>query len=982
MKKILIVLLSALAVTLLILIAVPFLFKDKIKAAVDEAIAQNINANVHYDTEKLGLSIFSNFPNISVSLGDFSVVNNAPFEGDTLASVKEFKVVVDIMSLISGDKMVINSVLLDQPKMLVQVTKDGKASWDITKPSADTSSTTSSEPSNFSLSIKKWEIVDGYLIYNDLSLPLYAKILHLNHTGSGDLKSDIFDMITTTTADELTVVYDTVTYLNKVKFSADMTMNMDMAHSKYTFKENKFTVNAFALGFDGSLAMPADSSLVYDLTFAAKETEFRNILSLVPGVFTKDFDKLKTDGVLAFDGYCKGVQKAEKMPGFGLNLKISKGMFQYPELPTAVTNVSCDLNLDNKDGVIDNMIVDLKKFHMDMGSNPVDAKVYVAGLTNMNLDANVNAKINLADVEKIYPVDGLSMKGLFALVLKAKGSYNKVMKKMPVISAQMNLWNGYVKSKDFPKPLENMSISALATNPTGSLNDTKVVLDKLSFLLDGEPLNMSGNFKNFEDLGYDVKMNGVLDLGKLTKIFPLDSMTLSGKILADIATMGKMSILEAGQYDKLTTSGKMDFQNFEYKSLSLPQGFKISEGHMNFTPEKINIAKLNGFLGKSDIDVKGFVSNYMGYIFNNGTIKGQMSLNSNTLDVNEWLSEDKKPSKTDTKQPEEPMTATEVPQNIDFVMNSSIKSVLYSNYGINNLLGDIIIRDGMITMKHLAFNMLDGSFVMSGNYDPRDLSKPKFTFDFDMQNASISKAYTTFNAVQAFAPAAKNIEGTTSTKFKLSGELKKDMSPVLSTFNGNGMIKVVDAIMKNNKIMNKLADFTKNESLRNPSMKNTLVQAEIKDGRVHVKPFDLKTGGLVANISGSQGLDGSLDYLMKMDVPTGQIGAAASDALGKLAGISLGNMDKITLNFKIGGTSNNPTVLPVAASGNSKGQTSVTNQAKEAVKQQANQKLEEVKQQAKDKALEEADKLKKEAEENAQKQIEEKLKGLGKKFGF
>jgi hypothetical protein len=251
-----------------------------------------------------------------------------------------------------------------------------------------------------------------------------------------------------------------------------------------------------------------------------------------------------------------------------------------------------------------------------------------------------------------------------------------------------------------------------------------------------------------------------------------------------------------------------------------------------------------------------------------------------------------------------------------------------------------------------------------------------------MQNASIAKAYNTFNAVQAFAPAAKNIEGSTTTKFKLSGELKKDMTPILSSLNGNGMINVIDAIMKNNKILGKLADVTKNEALRNPTLKNTLVQAEIKEGRVHVKPFDLKTGGLVANMSGSQGLDGSLDYLMKLDLPTGQLGAAASDALGKIAGISLGSMDKITLNFKIGGTSSNPTVIPVAASGSGKGQTSVTNQAKEAVKQQAEQKLEEVKQQAQDKAKEEADKFKKEAEENAKKQLEEKLKGLGKKFGF
>lgn len=988
MKKVLIVLFSVIAFILLALVSIPFLFKDKIKAAVDEAVAKSVNAKVYYNADKLGLSIFSNFPHISVSMGEFGVINNAPFEGDTLAAINEFKVVVDIMSLISGDKMKIKSILLDQPNLLVQVTKDGKASWDIAKPSESTEvETPSAEPSTFSLAIEKWEIRNGNVIYDDQTMPLYTKITNLNHVGSGDLKSDIFDMATKTTAEELTVVFDTVTYFNKVKFDADMTLGMDMANSKYTFKDNKFAINAFAFGFDGSIAMPTDGSMIYDITFAAKETQFKNILSLVPGVFTKDFDKLKTDGLLAFDGYYKGISKdSTKTPGFGLNLKIDKGMFQYPDLPTAVSNVNMDLNVDNKDGVIDNMVVNLKKFHMDMGANPVDARVLIAGLTNMNVDADVNAKVNLADINKIYPIEGLDLKGLFALGVKAKGVYNEAAKKMPVVMANANLTNGYAKSKDFPKPLDNLNMSANVANPTGVLNDTKVLLENLSFLLDGEPMKLNGNFSNFDDINYDVHMHGVLDLGKLTKIFPIDSMTLAGKILAEIDTKGKMSLVTAGKYDQLTTSGKMDFKNFDFKSHDLPQGFRITDGSMNFSPEKVNITKLDGFLGKSDIDIKGYVSNYMGYIFGNGTVKGQMNLASNTLDVNEWMAEDPNAPKPATPTEEVPMSAPEVPKNIDFVMSSSIKKVLFEKYDITNLAGDIIIKDGIVSMRQVALNMLDGSFLMNGFYNAQNIEKPTFSFDFDMKNASIAKAYTTFNTVQAFAPAAKNVEGNASTKFKLSGDLNKDMTPNLSTINGNGLINILDAVLKGNTMLNKLADVTKNEALKNPTLKNALIQAEIKNGRVNVKPFDLKAGNLVANIGGSQGMDGTLDYVMKMDVPAGQLANAASSLLGNLAGNALSGTQTVTLNFKIGGTSKDPKIVPTGASLNGGGKSSPATQVKEAVKQQVEQKVDEVKKQAEEKARAEAERLKKEAEAKAKKEAEEKLKNAAKDklkgFGF
>ena len=110
MKKVLIVLLVIVVFIFLALLSIPFLFKNKIKAAVDNAIAKNVNAKVYYEAENFSLSLIKHFPNVSVNLQHFGVVNKAPFEGDTLANIAEFDIVVDIMSVISEDKMRIKSV--------------------------------------------------------------------------------------------------------------------------------------------------------------------------------------------------------------------------------------------------------------------------------------------------------------------------------------------------------------------------------------------------------------------------------------------------------------------------------------------------------------------------------------------------------------------------------------------------------------------------------------------------------------------------------------------------------------------------------------------------------------------------------------------------------------------------------------------------------------------------------------------------------
>jgi hypothetical protein len=146
-----------------------------------------------------------------------------------------------------------------------------------------------------------------------------------------------------------------------------------------------------------------------------------------------------------------------KLPAFGLKTQIKDGMFQYPSLPTAVNNVQMDLSIDNKDGIIDNTNIDLAKFHVDLGKNPIDVRAKIQTLTNMKVDAKAIAKINLAELMQMFPMQGLAIKGNYSLDATAKGIFNATTMQMPSIDAGMTLANGYAKSNQFPEALEQMN---------------------------------------------------------------------------------------------------------------------------------------------------------------------------------------------------------------------------------------------------------------------------------------------------------------------------------------------------------------------------------------------------------------------------------------------------------------------------------------------------------------------------------------------
>jgi hypothetical protein len=990
MKKTLLIIGGIFLFIIIALALVPFLFKDKIKAKIDSELAKTVNAEILYDVDKFSLTVFRNFPNITMTIDDFGLVGKQEeFKGDTLFKAKTMRFVADIMSVVSGDKIKVKGIYLNKPKIVTLTAKNGKNSWDlmIANPEDTLKKTGEEELTEFSVALEKWEIEDGQIIYDDASLPMYAQLNHVDHKGTGDITQEVVDMKTYTKSPDVLVTYDGITYLEKHAVVADMAMNMNYVKGEYKFLENECSINDFKFGFDGLIAM-GEKDMRLDLTFKANETEFKNLLSLVPGVFLKDYEKIKTNGKIAFDGYVKGIYSDKAMPAYGLNLKVNDAMLQYPDLPTAVTNIAADMSIENKDGITDNMIIDVRKFHMDMGKNPVDAKVLMEGLNPSKVDANVIARVNLAEMTQIYPIEGTTLKGLYNLDLKAKGIYSD--KQWPVMNAVMSLKEGFVKTKDFPEPLEKLNFDAVVTNNSASLSTVKVVLNNFNMLLQGEPFQMKALVENLEDPHYDVALRGIIDMTKLTKIYPLDDMTVSGRINADIQTKGIMSDVQAGKYGNTATSGTMAVTNLKYASKDLPKGMALSSANFSFTPEKMNILNMNGTLGKSDINVKGYFANYMGYLFGkqDTVIRGNMTFASNKFDVNEWMSDDKSAAQP---KPNDPLEVFEVPKDIDFLLASDIKTVLYDNMTLSNMNGNIIMKDGIVRMDKVAFNTLGGSFLTNGTYNTQNIEKPLFDFKLDIKDMKIQEAYSTFNTIKALAPAAKNVSGNVNTTLSINGLLGKDMMPVYSTLTGSGLAQILAATVSGNKMLQGIGKLTNLNSFDPMNLKNIIMKFKIQDGKLLVEPFDLNAGGVKMNIGGANSLDGGIDYGVKLDVPAGALGASVNGAMSKLTGKTAANAENIKLDLKVGGTYDSPKVSLLSSSVKEQAQEQVKEAVKEKVKeeiknseqvQKAQAEAERIRKETEDRARQEQERLKKEAEERAKKEgadvIKDKLKKLPK----
>jgi len=879
MKKALIIVGLVFAVLLAAAFILPIVFKDDIKAAIDKELAKSVNADVVFDANKFSLSLFRNFPNITAEMKDFGVINREPFAGEVLFAAESFQVEVNLKDILFGSQMSLKGITIVRPLINIKVLADGRANYDIAIASTDTT-TTAEESGEFSFSIDHWEVVEGDIVYDDKSIPFLLEMKNVNHSGSGDFTQSVFDLKTTTTADTLNVGYDGDLYLENKHAAVDMTISIAEDYTKYTFKENSAKLNDFAMSFDGWFKMN-ENDYGMDISFKSPENTFKSLLSLVPGMYSESFKNIETSGDLAFNGFVKGTYSETQMPAFNVALKVTDAMFKYPDLPTPINNIHLDMLVDNKDGNMDNTVIDVKKFHMDFGNNPVDARALISKMYPTNVDANITAKLNLAELSKMFPVEGLDMKGNFALNLTAKGVYDSLKKTIPSIDAAMSLANGYVKSADFPLPLQDLKFNSSVKNTSGKMSETYIAVNDLSMNLDGEKFSADMLIQNLDDYTWDVKAKGGIDLEKITKIFPVEGMTLAGKMKADLQTKGKMSDLEAERYDRLPTSGTASLAAFKYTSTDLPYDVTMSKAEVAFDPRKIDLKEIVGTIGKSDFSVNGSVNNYIGYLFGkNQLLKGTMNFNSNYLDLNEFMEETEETTSTDTAS----YGVIPVPDNIDFLLKSDIKTVKVMDLTLTNATGDVIVKDGVANLSGLKFNMLGGAFNVTGTYNTKDIKHPKYDLALKIDNLSIQQSAATFTMVKSFAPIAGLVNGNFSTDFKVSGELLETMMPNLKTVSGAGLVKIAQAALKDSKLVSGITSLTKLDNSNEVTMKDVLMSASIKDGRLNVQPFDVSFGSYKTTVAGSTGIDGSIDYKLKMDVPAGQLGSQFNSFVSSYTG--------------------------------------------------------------------------------------------------
>ncbi|MDI1257532.1 MAG: AsmA-like C-terminal region-containing protein [Flavobacterium sp.] len=852
---------------LLLMVLLPILFPDVITEKVKNFANEKINGKLSFS--KANLSFFHHFPSLTLTLDDFVLQGSTPFQKDTLVASKEIALGINLKTLIFGGDVNIDKIYISNALMHVQVNEKGEANYNVYKSDSKKEQQPESETA---LRLEKIDIENSHLIYDDKSTKILIDAEGLDYEGNGALDKSVFDLYTTAKIASFDFTFDGEPYFQDKKVDANLITRINTTSLAFFFKQNDLKINKLPVDFRGTFDF-LDNGYNMDFNIKSENSQLNDFFTALPPQYVKWLEKTKIEGTTDFLFTLKGkyIASENAKPDIAFNMKIRKGFVAHDNAPVAVSNLF--LNFDVKLPQLETKKLNVKidSVFFNVGKDYVSGILNVNGLTNPKIATKIQSKIDLQKMNRAFGIPDFDIRGKLVSNMVSKGEYNKEKKIFPVTKGSLQWQNGYLQTQYYPHPISSINVNVGIENQQGNLKDLFVKVAPASFSFEGNPFSLNGTFRNFDDISYDVKLKGALNLAKIYKVFSKKGLDLDGFIKADLAFRGKQSDATNGRYSKLNNKGTLTLRNIRMRSEVLPQPFVINNGTFAFHQDKMSFTNFTATYGQSDFRMSGFMENVINFALSkDAVLKGNFTIKSDYLKVDEFMAATEVKPATINAQQEKAIVETGVvliPKNLNLNLNAAFEKINFEGLNINNLQGKIIVNKGQLTLDKTQFNLIGCQVGMDAVY--RDETPERAFFDYKIKatDFDVKRAYNEIEMFRTTVTSAKSAQGIISLDYQISGKLNKEMQPIYPSLKGGGTLSVKQVKLKGFKMMSAVSKKTGRTSIKNPDVTKVEIKSTIKNNIITFERFKFKFAGFRPRFEGTTSFDGRLNIKMRLGLP-------------------------------------------------------------------------------------------------------------------
>lgn len=943
-KRTLISLVSVVILFLLVVaIALNFVFTpQKITPTVTRLLNENLNAKVA--CESMELTFFSTFPHFGVKLKNGSVTS-IPATGkknDTLAQFILCKASFDAARLWRRHDLVINKLLLTEPKIRAIVLDNGKANWNIIKPyEADT--TTVEDTAAFKINhihIKKLDIENAKITYHDYATKVRARVDSLTISLKASNTDDKLVLATEASGRRISYSQDGYRFMRRLKADFKTDIYYDKKKNRVDFTNSNLRLNDIDFLTEGHFRRDTLTNEIHtDVALNMKVPSLKTLWDALPEHIVKKAD-VTVAGNVVLKATAKGIYSKNKLPVFDVVFSIDHGVLKYNKFPGEIRHLEADLHsvVDYDNPAQSNLTIK----HLLLQGTGVDLKgdaVVESLLNNPHVNANIKGDLDLTTLKKKFPVaENIEARGQAHIDINAEFKPNDLMNnnfnnmKLKGDTHLTNLLINDPKDTIYLKTgrtdlVFGRKAGTDAQKSFGKINATDLTLKyKAQHNLTLAGLDIKLKAKKIKDsiaaLGADIRFTNLKYTGgdklkafirrasataelspKSTKQRPAISTTFdvdSAAVWQDKKFVG----IKKGHYtftvrknreEKWMPRGHVEFNNLYAYMPDFGMPLRMEHSKIAINNRAITLKNAHLFFGNSDITLTGQINNLLAKRTPDNRIDAQLTLQADFIDANEIMKvlHDKPGNQPDFKEVAEnkvhspkkvsnAKTVFKVPENINFVFNSNIKKLHYGGMDLKDVKGLLKIEGGHVKLDHFELTTLAAKLTASVHYVPVNDRRAKVDFDLNLDDVEMANISKIMPAMDSLFPMAKSFVGKAHLRMRGSAKLNSKMDVIIPSVQSIAALDAHDIMVLDSETYKDLAKTLMFKDREKNTIDNLDVEMIIEKSHMEVLPALVEIDRYQLAIGGIQNLDMSYNYhvsVLKSPIPF----KTGVDINGKLA---------------------------------------------------------------------------------------------------
>jgi hypothetical protein len=270
-------------------------------------------------------------------------------------------------------------------------------------------------------------------------------------------------------------------------------------------------------------------------------------------------------------------------------------------------------------------------------------------------------------------------------------------------------------------------------------------------------------------------------------------------------------------------------------------------------------------LGSSDLSLQGGVVGIKDWVEEHkNNIKGAFQVASNMLNINEILELTRDlgiSSGSETMSVEnsndDPIM---VPKGVDLSFTLRAKKALYDNFDLNDLNGEMIVKDGTLILQEIGFTNKAAEMQLTAMYQSPRKNNLFLAMDFHLLNVQINDLLHMIPYIDTLVPMLKTFDGQAEFHIGAETNLKSNYEPKISTLRAAADIEGKNLTVNDKFTFTKITDMLDVSTDGQYRVDSLDVQLTDFKDEIDLWPSQIAIGKYKVTVDGRMTLDKNGEY--------------------------------------------------------------------------------------------------------------------------